>query len=40
VYSVDLNSIYLFSGGRLHKCPDATPESCVRKVSILFNALK
>ena len=32
VYSVDINSIYLFSGGRLHKCEDETPESCVRKV--------
>jgi len=32
VYSVDINSIYKFSGGRLHPCPDATPESCVRQV--------
>lgn len=32
VYSIDINSIYLFRGGRLHKCPDETPESCVRKV--------
>jgi len=35
VYSVDINSIYLFRGGRLHACPDETPESCVRKVSCL-----
>lgn len=33
VYSIDINSIYLFEGGRLHKCPEGTtPESCVRKV--------
>lgn len=32
VYSVDINTIYLFSGGRLHLCPDETPEACVRKV--------
>ncbi len=33
VYSVDINSIYKFTGGRLHPCHDETPESCVRKVS-------
>lgn len=34
VYSVDINTIYLFRGGKLHKCTDdETPESCVRKVS-------
>jgi len=33
VYSVDINSIYKFSGGRLHPCPNATPESCVRQVN-------
>lgn len=33
VYSVDINSIYMFKDGRLHPCPDETPESCVRKVS-------
>jgi methylenetetrahydrofolate dehydrogenase (NAD+) len=34
VYSIDINSIYLFQGGRLHKCPEGTtPETCVRKVS-------
>jgi methylenetetrahydrofolate dehydrogenase (NAD+) len=32
VYSVDINSIYRFSGGRLLHCVDETPESCVRKV--------
>lgn len=34
VYSIDIDSIYLFSGGRLHKCEGETPESCVRKVNI------
>jgi methylenetetrahydrofolate dehydrogenase (NAD+) len=33
VYSIDINSIYMFRDGRLHPCPDETPESCVRKVS-------
>jgi len=32
VYSIDVNSIYTFRGGRLHVCHDETPESCVRKV--------
>ena len=32
VYSIDIDSIYLFSGGRLHKCEGETPESCVKKV--------
>ena len=33
VYSVDINSIYMFRDGRLHPCgDDVTPESCVRKV--------
>jgi methylenetetrahydrofolate dehydrogenase (NAD+) len=32
VYSVDVNSIYMFKGGRVHVCTE-TPESCVRKVS-------
>mmetsp|Transcript_24416 Transcript_24416/g.43737 ORF Transcript_24416/g.43737 Transcript_24416/m.43737 type:complete len:368 (-) Transcript_24416:290-1393(-) len=31
VYSIDIDSIYLFRGGRLHKCEGETPESCVRK---------
>lgn len=34
VYSIDINSIYRFSGGRLYKCEDETPESCVRKVIV------
>ena len=35
VYSIDINSIYLFEGGRLNKCPDGTtPEDCVRKVGL------
>jgi len=37
VYSVDINSIYKFSGGRLYPCPDATAESCVRQVSTSLN---
>jgi methylenetetrahydrofolate dehydrogenase (NAD+) len=32
VYSVDINSIYLFRNGRLAPCPDMTPQSCVEKV--------
>ena len=32
VYSIDIDSIYLFRGGKLHKCKGETPESCVRKV--------
>jgi methylenetetrahydrofolate dehydrogenase (NAD+) len=32
VYSIDIDSIYLFRGGRLHRCEGETPESCVRKV--------
>ena len=34
VYSVDINSIYLFRGGRLQKVTDETVESLVRKVSL------
>ena len=34
VYSVDINSIHLFRGGKLHPCPNETPESCVRKVCV------
>ncbi len=40
VYSVDINSIYMFKDGRLHPCPDETPESCVRKVSEEKDLLK
>jgi len=36
VYSIDVNSVYKFSGGRLHPCHDETPESCVRKVRADF----
>ena len=38
VYSSDIDSIYLFSGGRLHKCEGETPESCVcSKVNVCMN---
>ena len=37
VYSIDIDSIYLFRGGKLHKCEGETPESCVRKVCKLGN---
>ena len=36
VYSVDINSIYLFRGGRLQKVENETVESLVRKVSDLI----
>jgi methylenetetrahydrofolate dehydrogenase (NAD+) len=40
VYSVDINSIYKFSGGRLNLCePDETPESCVRQSSIVVTGV-
>merc|ERR1711976_812547 len=39
VYSVDINSIYMFKDGRLHPCPDETPESCVRKSSIVVTGV-
>lgn len=39
VYSVDINSIYVFKGGRLHPCDDETPESCVRKSSIVVTGV-
>eukprot|EP00934_Nitzschia_sp_Nitz4_P006782 Nitzschia sp. Nitz4//scaffold149_size55946//2268//3660//NITZ4_006585-RA/size55946-augustus-gene-0.70-mRNA-1//-1//CDS//3329536782//6772//frame0 len=39
VYSVDINSIYLFRGGRLYPCPDETPESCVRKSSVVVTGV-
>ena len=35
VYSVDIDSIYLFRGGRLYACDGETPESCVRKVRMI-----
>lgn len=40
VYSVDINSIYLFRGGRLYKCDEGeTPESCVRKSSVVVTGV-
>lgn len=41
VYSVDVNSIYLFRGnGKLHKCSnDETPESCVRKSTVIITGV-
>lgn len=36
VYSIDIDSIFLFSGGRLQKCEGETPESCVRKVRLII----
>jgi methylenetetrahydrofolate dehydrogenase (NAD+) len=40
VYSVDIASIYKFSGGRLHKCePEETPETCVRQSSIVVTGV-
>jgi methylenetetrahydrofolate dehydrogenase (NAD+) len=36
VYSVDINSIYVFQNGRLQPCGDSvTPETCVREVSAI-----
>jgi methylenetetrahydrofolate dehydrogenase (NAD+) len=39
VYSIDIDSIYLFRGGRLHKCDGETPESCVRKSNIVITGV-
>mmetsp|Transcript_49761 Transcript_49761/g.92087 ORF Transcript_49761/g.92087 Transcript_49761/m.92087 type:complete len:189 (-) Transcript_49761:201-767(-) len=40
VYSVDIESIYLFRGGRLYKCSDdETVESCVRKSSVVITGV-
>lgn len=40
VYSVDINSIYMFRDGRLHACDDSvTPESCVKKSSIVVTGV-
>jgi len=40
VYSVDINSIYMFRDGRLHLCENnETPESCVRKSSIVITGV-
>lgn len=40
VYSVDIDSICLFRDGRLEKCDDETPESCVRKVRCIASCRK
>jgi methylenetetrahydrofolate dehydrogenase (NAD+) len=39
VYSIDIDSIYLFRGGKLHKCDGETPESCVRKSSVVVSGV-
>jgi len=39
VYSVDIDSIYLFRGGRLYACDGETPESCVRKSSVVVTGV-
>lgn len=40
VYSIDINSIYLFEGGKLNKCPEGTtPEDCVRKSNIIVTGV-
>jgi len=40
VYSIDINTIYMFRDGRLHTCgDDLTPESCVRKSSIVITGV-
>jgi methylenetetrahydrofolate dehydrogenase (NAD+) len=39
VYSIDIDSIYLFTGGRLQKCENETTESCVRKSNIVVTGV-
>lgn len=39
VYSCDIDSIYLFRGGRLHKVENETVESCVRKSNIVVTGV-
>jgi methylenetetrahydrofolate dehydrogenase (NAD+) len=39
VYSVDIDSIYLFRGGKLYACDGETPESCVRKSSVVVTGV-
>jgi len=40
VFSIDVDSIYLFRGGRLHKCEEGeTPESCVRRSSVVITGV-
>lgn len=38
VYSIDIESIYKLSGGRVQKCNE-TPESCVKKSSIIITGV-
>jgi len=38
VYSVDINSIYVFAGGKLNPCEE-TPESCVRRSSVVVTGV-
>jgi len=39
VYSVDIDSIFLFRGGKLQKVNDETVESCVRKSNIVITGV-
>jgi len=40
VYSIDINNIYLFRDGRLHKVDEGeTPESCVKKSSVVITGV-
>ncbi|CAB9496153.1 Methylenetetrahydrofolate dehydrogenase [NAD(+)] [Seminavis robusta] len=40
VYSIDINSIFIFEGGRLQKCPPGTtPEDCVRESNIVVTGV-
>mmetsp|Transcript_17959 Transcript_17959/g.25386 ORF Transcript_17959/g.25386 Transcript_17959/m.25386 type:complete len:186 (+) Transcript_17959:946-1503(+) len=40
VFSIDVDSIYLFRGGKLHKCEEGeTPESCVRRSSVVITGV-
>lgn len=39
VYSIDINSIYMFKNGRLQQVEDETPESCVRKSSVVISGV-
>lgn len=39
VYSVDINSIYLFRGGKLHKVEDESVESCIRKSNVVITGV-
>eukprot|EP00588_Corethron_pennatum_P009395 CAMPEP_0194278724 /NCGR_PEP_ID=MMETSP0169-20130528/11945_1 /TAXON_ID=218684 /ORGANISM="Corethron pennatum, Strain L29A3" /LENGTH=360 /DNA_ID=CAMNT_0039022981 /DNA_START=70 /DNA_END=1152 /DNA_ORIENTATION=+ len=40
VYSVDVDSVYRFEGGRLHRCDGGdSPEACVRRSSIVVTGV-